>query len=49
VAVLPRARDALRRTQPYFAALLALLIATGLVARLLAPAEAAIARVILDG
>jgi Zn-dependent protease len=49
VAVLPRARDALRRTQPYFAALLALLIATGLVARLLAPAEAALARIILDG
>ena len=49
VAVLPQRRDTLRRAQPYFAVLLALLIATGVVARLLAPAEAAIARVIWDG
>jgi Zn-dependent protease len=47
VAVLPGARDALRRTQPYFAVLLALLIATGLMARLLSPAEVAVARVVL--
>ena len=49
VAVLPQRRDTLRRAQPYFAVLLALLIATGIVVRLLAPAEAAIARVIWDG
>ena len=49
VAVLPQRRDTLRRAQPYFAVLLALLIATGVVVRLLAPAEAAIARVIWDG
>jgi Zn-dependent protease len=49
VAALPQRRDTLRRAQPYFAVLLALLIATGVVARLLAPAEAAIARVIWDG
>jgi Zn-dependent protease len=49
VAVLPQRRDPLRRAQPYFAVLLALLIATGVVARLLGPAEAAIARVIWDG
>lgn len=48
VAVLPAARDSLRRTQPYFAVLLTLLIATGLVARWLTPAEAAIARVFFD-
>jgi Zn-dependent protease len=47
VAVLPRARDALRRAQPYFAVLLVLLVATGLVARLLAPAELAVASVVL--
>jgi Zn-dependent protease len=47
VAVLPRKRDVLRRMQPWFVALLALLIATGVVARLLAPVEAAIARVML--
>ncbi len=47
VAVLPRKRDVLRRAQPWFVVLLALLIATGVVARLLAPAEAVIARVIL--
>jgi Zn-dependent protease len=49
VAMWPAARDALRRTQPYFAMLLALLIATDLAARLLAPTEAALARVIFDG
>ena len=49
VAVLPAARDALRRAQPYFAVLLALLIATGLAARLLAPAQAAITSVMFDG
>jgi Zn-dependent protease len=47
VAVLPRKRDALRRSQPYLAVLLALLIATGMVARLLAPAEAVVASVML--
>ena len=49
VAALPRTRDALRRMQPYFAALLALLIVTGAVTRLLGPAEAIIASVIWDG
>jgi Zn-dependent protease len=49
VAVWPRKRDVLRRAQPYFAALFALLIATGVMARLLAPAEAAIRHAILDG
>jgi len=49
VAALPGRRDVFRRAQPYFAALLALLIVTGVVPRLLAPAEAAIARVILEG
>jgi Zn-dependent protease len=49
VAILPQKRDLLRRTQPWFVALLALLIATGVVARLLAPSEAVIARVVLDG
>ncbi len=47
VAVLPRKRDVLRRTQPYFVVLLALLMATGVLARLLAPGAAVIARVIL--
>jgi len=47
VAILPRKRDALRRAQPWFAALLALLIATGMMARLLAPAEAVMARVVM--
>ena len=46
VAVLPRTRRALGRIQPYFAVLFALLIATGIVTRLLAPAEAAIGRVL---
>jgi Zn-dependent protease len=48
-AALPRQRDAITRLQPYAAVLLGLLIVTGAVARLLAPAEAAIARVILGG
>jgi Zn-dependent protease len=48
VAVWPRKRDALRRAQPYFAALFALLIMTGVMARLLAPAEAAVRHAILD-
>jgi Zn-dependent protease len=47
VAVVPSARDALRRAKPFLVVLLALLIATGIVTRLLDPAEAAIARVIL--
>jgi Zn-dependent protease len=47
VAVLPRKRDVLRRMQPWFVVLLALLIATGVVAWLLAPAEAGIASIIL--
>lgn len=47
VAALPRARDTIRRTQPYFAVLLLLLIATGVMTRLLAPAEAAVARILL--
>ncbi len=49
VAVLPRTRESLRRARPYFTVLLALLIATGLVARLLAPAETVIARIVFDG
>ena len=47
VAVLPGNRDVFRRTQPYFVVLLALLMATGVLARLLAPGAAVIARVIL--
>jgi Zn-dependent protease len=47
VAVLPGKRDVLRRTQPYVVVLLALLMATGVLARLLAPGAAVIARVIL--
>ena len=47
VAILPGKRVMLRRTQPWFVVLLALLIATGMVVRLLAGAEAVIARVIL--
>jgi Zn-dependent protease len=45
VAILPRQRDVLPRAQPYLVVLFAVLIATGVVARLLAPAEAVIARV----
>ncbi len=47
IAVMPRKRNTLRRMQPYFVVLLALLIAVGVPARLLAPAEAVIARVML--
>jgi Zn-dependent protease len=47
VAVLPRKRELFRRVQPWLAGLLALLIATGAVTRLLAPAEAVVARVVL--
>jgi Zn-dependent protease len=47
VTIMPRKRDLLRRTQPYFVALLALLIVTGVVARLLRPVETGIARVIV--
>jgi Zn-dependent protease len=47
VAALPLKRDLLRRTQPYVVVLLALLMATGVLAPLLAPGEAVIARVIL--
>jgi Zn-dependent protease len=46
VALLPRTREALGRIQPYFAVLFALLIATGIVTRLLAPAETAIGRML---
>lgn len=46
VAVLPRTRPVLGRIQPYFAVLFAPLIATGVVTRLLAPAAAAIGRVL---
>jgi Zn-dependent protease len=49
VAAFPRRRDAVRRAQPYLTVLLVLLVATGVVPRLLAPAEAAIVRVMLDG
>lgn len=48
VAALPRMRDQVRRAQPYFAVLLALLAATGVAGRLIAPAGAAITRVIWD-
>jgi Zn-dependent protease len=40
VAAWPKQRDALHRAQPYCAGLLAVLIAAGVVGRLLAPAEA---------
>ena len=49
VALLPQRRDTLRRAQPYFAVGLTLLIATGVIVRLLVPTEAAIAYVISDG
>jgi Zn-dependent protease len=48
VAMVPGARDAFRRARPFLVVLLALLIVTGVVARLLAPAEAVVARVVLD-
>jgi Zn-dependent protease len=46
-AALPRQRDAIRRLQPYTASLLGLLIVTSVASRLLAPAEAAVTRIIL--
>jgi Zn-dependent protease len=49
VAILPQRRDLFRRIQPWCVVLLALLIATGVVARLLAPAEVVVAHVVLDG
>jgi Zn-dependent protease len=49
LAAWPKQRDTLRRAQPYCVVLLAVLIATGIVGRLLAPAEAVLQRVILDG
>jgi Zn-dependent protease len=49
MAVLPRQRDAIRRVQPYCVVLLALLVATGVPARLFAPAERAVERVVLGG
>ena len=48
VAIVPRARDTIRRAQPCVAILLSLLIVSGMVTRLLAPAEAAVARILLD-
>jgi Zn-dependent protease len=47
VAILPQQRETLRRTQPYIAVVLALLIVSGSVARLFAPAEAVISHVLL--
>lgn len=47
VAIMPRQRKALRHAQPYCMALLALLVATGLVARLLTPIAVAIQSVTL--
>jgi Zn-dependent protease len=49
VAALPSVRDALRRLRPYFAVLLLLLIASGVVTRLLIPVEAVVSRIIWDG
>jgi Zn-dependent protease len=47
VAIAPGAREDLRRAQPYVAVVLAVLAVTGLGARALAPAYAALARVVL--
>jgi Zn-dependent protease len=47
VAAWPQKREAFRRSQPYFAVLLALLIVTGVIARLLAPIEAVLRYAIL--
>jgi Zn-dependent protease len=47
VAVAPGVRDALRRAQPYAAAVIAILAVTGLAARALAPAYAVLARAVL--
>lgn len=49
VAALPSARDTLRRLRPYFVVLLSLLIASGVVTRLLIPVEATVSRIIWDG
>jgi Zn-dependent protease len=49
VALLPNRSDTIRRLQPYAAVLLGLLIVTGVMGRLLAPAEAAVASVIFGG
>jgi Zn-dependent protease len=49
LAALPRQRSTITRAQPYAAVLLALLIVTGTAARLLAPGQAAVARVVLGG
>jgi Zn-dependent protease len=46
VALLPRTRQALGHIQPYLAVLFAVLIATSIVTRLLAPADAAIGRML---
>jgi Zn-dependent protease len=48
-AVLPQAEKILRRVQPWCVGLLALLIATGMMARLLAPADSVVARLVLAG
>jgi Zn-dependent protease len=47
VALVPGARYAFRHARPFLVVVLALLIVTGVVARLLAPAEAVITRVVL--
>jgi Zn-dependent protease len=49
VATLPRKRDLLRRLSPYCAVLLALLIVSGVMARLLGPIEAIISNAIVIG
>jgi Zn-dependent protease len=49
LAALPRQLGTIRRAQPYVAVLLALLIVTDTMARLLAPAQAAVASVVLGG
>ena len=47
-AVLPDKRNLLRRVQPFLAVLLALLVAAGASARLFGPADATLARIVLD-
>ena len=47
-AVLPDKRNLLRRVQPFLAVLLALLVAAGVSTRLLGPADATLARIVLD-
>jgi Zn-dependent protease len=49
VAIAPGARDGLRRAQPCVAVALAILAVTGVAARVLAPAYAVLARVVLGG